>query len=465
MSHWQLLELTPGADERSIKRAYARLLKVHRPDEDPAAFQRLREAYEASLADARWRAQDDEEEVALAVVEHQPAIETATQVAPMAREEHAALTPAAWEEIPLAASPPEPSLAVMQQWLAQGKEAEVLDALRQWLASDWLLRFERRQEFEQHVLQWLESAPQWSLAFFERACQVMGWSEAQDDLPCEYRRWEGLIQRCERQALQERVSADLAGYDDDKRLGQVAALLFKPLTDRRRREIADGFSGHDWQRFSELAESVEHQNRDLPKRLGLQPLDNWRDWLPASSFKGVYGFLWFALALLVGYSLLDHPQRVDGLAAALAVLIFIPGAMYLGNTVYRFWSMVAVSAVSLDIRLSQLLVPPRWYRRGAGLLLLRHIVPAIVPAIYAAVWSRSVPGLRWLSPLLVYLGTLYFTHVALSGGKPSIWNRAARATKGQMARLSWRGLWQGALICLAGLAMGFYLYVHSRLKG
>ena len=61
MNHWQVLSLTPNADERSIKRAYARLLKTHRPDENPDAFQRLREAYEASLAEARWRADADEE--------------------------------------------------------------------------------------------------------------------------------------------------------------------------------------------------------------------------------------------------------------------------------------------------------------------------------------------------------------------------------------------------------------------
>ena len=50
---WSVLALAPGADERSIRRQYARLLKVHRPDEDPEAFQRLREAYEQALARSR----------------------------------------------------------------------------------------------------------------------------------------------------------------------------------------------------------------------------------------------------------------------------------------------------------------------------------------------------------------------------------------------------------------------------
>lgn len=51
---WEVLGVAPGADERSIRRQYARLLKVHRPDEDPEAFQRVREAYEQALAQTRW---------------------------------------------------------------------------------------------------------------------------------------------------------------------------------------------------------------------------------------------------------------------------------------------------------------------------------------------------------------------------------------------------------------------------
>jgi hypothetical protein len=44
------LGLRPDADARAIKRAYAAQLKTVRPDEDPAGFQRLNEAYQAALA-------------------------------------------------------------------------------------------------------------------------------------------------------------------------------------------------------------------------------------------------------------------------------------------------------------------------------------------------------------------------------------------------------------------------------
>lgn len=57
------LGLEPDADERAIKRAYAKRLKHTRPDEDAAGFQQLHEAYQAALAYAQYRAQwGDEDE-------------------------------------------------------------------------------------------------------------------------------------------------------------------------------------------------------------------------------------------------------------------------------------------------------------------------------------------------------------------------------------------------------------------
>lgn len=47
---FSMLGLPQDADERSVKRAYARLLKTTRPDEDPARFQRLHEAYQEALS-------------------------------------------------------------------------------------------------------------------------------------------------------------------------------------------------------------------------------------------------------------------------------------------------------------------------------------------------------------------------------------------------------------------------------
>src|SRR5688500_2495951 len=46
---FEVLGIAPTDDEREIKRAYARLIKVHRPDRDPTGFERVHRAYEAAL--------------------------------------------------------------------------------------------------------------------------------------------------------------------------------------------------------------------------------------------------------------------------------------------------------------------------------------------------------------------------------------------------------------------------------
>jgi len=57
MKHaFSILGLQPGASLAEIKKAYARLLKLTRPDEDAEAFQRLQEAYEHCVAHAKRRA-------------------------------------------------------------------------------------------------------------------------------------------------------------------------------------------------------------------------------------------------------------------------------------------------------------------------------------------------------------------------------------------------------------------------
>ncbi|WP_233121351.1 hypothetical protein [Agrobacterium vaccinii] len=48
-------ELDEGADERAVKRAYAKRLKATRPDEDPVGFQALHQAYQQALDFIRWR--------------------------------------------------------------------------------------------------------------------------------------------------------------------------------------------------------------------------------------------------------------------------------------------------------------------------------------------------------------------------------------------------------------------------
>jgi hypothetical protein len=46
---WDVLGLQPGSSAQEIRQAYARLVRQHRPDDDPAGFRRVRDAYEHAL--------------------------------------------------------------------------------------------------------------------------------------------------------------------------------------------------------------------------------------------------------------------------------------------------------------------------------------------------------------------------------------------------------------------------------
>lgn len=47
---WDRLDIAPTDDAKQVKKAYAVLLKQHRPDKDPQGYQTLREAYDEAMA-------------------------------------------------------------------------------------------------------------------------------------------------------------------------------------------------------------------------------------------------------------------------------------------------------------------------------------------------------------------------------------------------------------------------------
>lgn len=50
MMWWNILEVAPNADQKTIKQAYAKKLKQTRPDDNPEGFQALHSAYKQGLA-------------------------------------------------------------------------------------------------------------------------------------------------------------------------------------------------------------------------------------------------------------------------------------------------------------------------------------------------------------------------------------------------------------------------------
>ena len=52
----------PPADRKAVKRAYSKMLKLTRPEDDPDGFMRLRDAHDQALDILKWQAQDTDSE-------------------------------------------------------------------------------------------------------------------------------------------------------------------------------------------------------------------------------------------------------------------------------------------------------------------------------------------------------------------------------------------------------------------
>lgn len=65
-SPWHVLGIARGSSLAEVKKAYARLLRQHRPDQDPVGFRRLRDAYELAVrmveSGLEWPEHDHEHE-------------------------------------------------------------------------------------------------------------------------------------------------------------------------------------------------------------------------------------------------------------------------------------------------------------------------------------------------------------------------------------------------------------------
>lgn len=478
MNCWTILGLRADADERAIKRSYAALLKVHRPDEDLDAFQRLREAYEQALAIARRRAEEQDEDDGLLAVVAPPQVDEAgaqllsspelgQQVGLLAELERpplvvdpareaeaqmlASLSDLAPETLAELASQAKASerLALFErcllqrcledneqgyaaaQWalaclgwltpwqeaslppmqldvlvnrllatelhalhalLAEGDEQAFLARLAALHEQDWLQPFDLRSYFNRQLVDIL-LATRWSQALFDELRRRCHWDELQAGQGDWLQEWDQLLRRGELDGLEQRIRERLALRQPKSGQERAAWLLLKPLSDGQRKRLVDRFVEKDLAACELLEQTLVHESPEVLQRLAPEGLHDWRKWLPGLDWQGVGFSLWLLLlvpAWFLFYEDFHNKPDSTPLVIALSVAMVAGVQMSVMLMLHRGWRLLSGGLTRFDVLLSKALLPRGWVRDGAGLLLLRHVLPsAVLTAATVAMGARQ----------------------------------------------------------------------------
>ncbi|MGY4533377.1 hypothetical protein ACVW0Y_002507 [Pseudomonas sp. TE3786] len=446
-SCWQVLKLERDSSERDIRRQYAALLKVTRPDDDPAAFQQLREAYEQAMAEAREQTADEEGDLSLveapvaasAQIEEQEqrvqellaqlttanlddSLNSARQHNCQALFEHRLLQLCLSEHAEAEAitqwalvrfdwllpwqSPILPrsflqllaerllrwQFARLEHLLAARYEAAALDQVEQLLSAPWLDSLDRREWLQQRLLSWLTGNTDWSPGFFDGLCRRL--ELRADDYQMESNPlWRALLHRLQGQHLLHRLQQQLTQKKPVLFGDQAAWLLLKDLGSGRRRRLIDRMGDAAWNACAELTELLGQRHPELLAKLGLQRLPDWQQWRPQPV--GSAWLWWLLLACFAAVQLAAPSMPTRGglnmadqsrLGEYLGMATAGAAGLYCCNEIWRHLSR---TLAMLDGWLSNLLLPAALSRQGAGLLVMRHVVPCLTFGALVGLWVNQ----------------------------------------------------------------------------
>lgn len=205
-SIWTILNIPSSSDERTIKRAYASLLRANNPEDDPAGFQVLRGAYEQAIQYAKyakdypdqayyddWEDEDEDEA-------EEPDSQLTVQAAPSSARDgdvlqNDPLAPSPIER-PLPQNPPrQPSspeltpqqrdhqdkLAVLDEAVQRGAPAIELEAALQAVVnSPAIVDIGIYTQTEQHILDLISTNSEAARSICDSAFEAFGWDKAEN---------------------------------------------------------------------------------------------------------------------------------------------------------------------------------------------------------------------------------------------------------------------------------------------
>jgi len=480
---WKVLNLPVHADERTLKRQYAKLLKVTRPDDDPIAFQRLREAYEQALHSVRNVADTPDQAEYVAPSLARSALEQAHallsefddsraaeywakalahgcaaefeqllfQRCVNAPDEHLALltwgaeerqwlTP--WQQINsggfahqrLVLALTTALYADLEQLMKPGEQAFFFTHLERACRQGWLLDFTHRQALQVHVLNLFTVHQHWSAQLFRQVCRLFGWDAEGACVPIEPAQWQALNRRCEQHAwLDELGELARQRAQAPSPAANAAALFLMCTKPAQQATLTATFGEADWQACEQLSAEFSTRFADL---LGLFPNHDPWFWQAMIGYRPVRHGVTRAASVLTACLALRQLASVTDWGPWLLMLPLYALGGYLmaqvGKWLLDYWAALSESLHDLDQRVS------RWCVRHRLLSDRRHLVirnsgPLLALALVIWNWLGLLGLVTYVSTGLI--GLLRPAR-AVAREHAYRWQRPWRAIQ-RIAGLSW----------------------------
>ncbi|MCV4286232.1 J domain-containing protein [Pseudomonas capsici] len=488
---WAVLALPDDADERSIKRQYARLLKSNRPDEDAEAFQRLRDAYEQALHIARYRNESDDDEVAelsvparhdaspswLALVD-QATVDNLHELSLQARtmgcmqgfeqgllqrcladpEREIELTQAAtpqlnwltpWQEVPMNGEQSARLTQILldahqtqlQARLQAGEEGAFIDALQTLRQQPWLASLERSEHLQRWVMILLHNTAGWSATLFEQVCDLFGWDVKKALHPEPAFIWQRLLDRIEKDDFVRHLQR-LLGKKPFSAEGRAVHLLLGAYSPVERRRIARAEDDNVRLICKRLVEQMTQRYPGILEVFPDADLESWKLAHEPFSPEARRCLVIAALPVVLLFGLSLYFQRDQDLwFLILYPLLMVPGLM-----VYMYvWRPLCEVVATLDEWLSIRLLPDVISGPTANAKVVQHALPLIVVGGVMA-WKSGGLGLA----LHCFVTLIWIAFAPYRYPRPyAALKRFFRARKMMLGRV-----FLGAFCCM--LAAGFF---------
>lgn len=386
-SPWRILGIPKSADRREVRRAYAAKLKKTHPEDDPAGFMRLREAYEAANA---WLDREEQQAAWQAAVAEREAVPASDRVPAGAEAER-----------PLPDQPePQPEQAALAE--RQAIDADIfslearMNALGFALAGDGphddgasVAAFDalvaepamERIDFRSQAEHWLaelmaDSIPR-SDAILRQAIAVFGW-----DLLTDPRRVPpavgNVLARLEEWTLIESIGKSQHPYHRAFRLLSEP----RPLWWRR----IDALDGKLCKRIAEVIALADYEAPGLMHSLDPDMLDWWRARVQRAvgpTRRLIVPVIGVVLAVIFGALLAPGPRWLTIAVAVWPVLVTV--ALYLfARRFARLAARIATASV--------------WLREGWVIAVLAW--PILVLALPPTPWAVAFAAMATTVPLV-----------------------------------------------------------------